>query len=96
MAKKDETEEMDPLEALRAFVVEDKVTAFAYAFTPCENELEADEVFTDQKLRKYFNAYPKTAGDPLKIYVDELLYNLGFRMKHSAVLGEPAMLVRYK
>lgn len=98
MAKKkeEETEEQDPLETLRMFVIQSKVTAFAYAYDPCDNELEADEVFTDQKLRKYFNAYPKTAGDPLMIYVDEHLYPLGFRMMHSAALGEPAIFVKCK
>ena len=94
--KKEEEEPQDPLESLRAFVIESKVTAFAYQYEPCTSEEEADEVFTDEKLRKYFNAYHRTTGDPLVLYVDEFLANLGFRMSHSSLLNEPAIFVRYK
>ena len=89
-------EPVDPRESLRAFVIESKVTAFAYQYEPCTSEEEADEVFTDEKLRKYFNAYPRTTGDPLVLYVDEFLANLGFRMSHSALLNEPAIFVHSK
>lgn len=92
--KQEEQESQDPLESLRSFVIESKVTAFAYAYEPCNNESEADEVFTDEKLRKYFNAYPRTTGDPLVLYVDEFLSNLGFRMSHSSLLNEPAIFVK--
>lgn len=87
-------EPVDPRESLRAFVIEAKVAAFAYAYSPCSFEHEADEVFTDEKLRKYFNAYPRTTGDPLVLYIDEHLLPLGFRMSHSALLGEPAIFVK--
>lgn len=96
MAKNDDPEIVDPLESLRTFVIEAKVTAFAYAYEPCSSEEEADEVFTDEKLRQYFNAYPRTTGDPLVIYVDENLTQLGFRMSHSRLLNEPAIFVRHK
>lgn len=97
MSKKKEAEEpQDPLESLRAFVIESKVTAFAYQYESVVNEEEADEVFTDEKLRKYFNAYPRATGDPLVLYVDEFLNNLGFRMAHSLLLNEPAIFVRNK
>lgn len=97
MSKKKEDEApLDPYESLRAFVIEGKVTAFAYQYEPCSNEQEADEVFTDEKLRKYFNAYPRTTGDPLVLYVDEFLSNLGFRMSHSSLLNEPAIFVKSK
>lgn len=89
-------EPVDPRESLRAFVVESKVAAFAYQYDPCSREDEADEVFTDEKLRKYFNAYPRPTGDPLVLYVDEFLNNLGFRMSHSALLNEPAIFVTLK
>lgn len=92
----DETEEKDPRESLRAFVIESKITAFAYAYEPCSDEMMADEVFTDEKLRKYFNAYPRPTGDPLVLYLDDFLNNLGFRMSHSSLLNEPAIFVRYK
>lgn len=94
--KKEEEEIVDPYESLRAFVIESKVSAFAYQYEPCSSEDEADEAFTDEKLRKYFNAYPRPTGDPLVIYVDELLANLGFRMSHSFLLNEPVILVRIK
>lgn len=91
-----EEEEKDPRESLRAFVIEAKVSAFAYAYEPVNSEEEADEVFTDEKLRKYFNAYPRTTGDPLVLYVDDHLLSLGFRMAHSQLLGEPAIFVKNK
>lgn len=97
MSNNKETEEpLDPYESLRAFVIESKATAFYKQFDPCDDEMQADEVFTDEKLRKYFNAYTRPTGDPLVLYVDEFLYNLGFRMKHSSILGEPAIFVRNK
>lgn len=89
-------EPVDPRESLRAFVVESKVAAFAYQYEPCTHEEDADEVFTDEKLRKYFNAYPRTTGDPLVLYVDEFLANLCFRMSHSSLLNEPAIFVKLK
>lgn len=89
-------EPADPRESLRAFVIEAKVTAFAYAYEPADSEFEADEVFTDEKLRQYFNAYPRATGDPLVLYVDEHLIPLGFRMSHSQLLNEPAIFVRRK
>lgn len=89
-------EPVDPRESLRAFVIESKVTAFAYAFDPAKGEDDCDEVFTDEKLRKYFNAYPRATGDPLVLYIDEHLTPLGFRMTHSQAMGEPVMFVRNK
>lgn len=89
-------EPADPRESLRAFVIEAKITAFAYAYEPASSEEDADEVFTDEKLRKYFNAYPRTTGDPLVLYVDEHLTPLGFRMSHCEVLGEPVIFVKNK
>lgn len=94
--KTEEEELLDPYESLRAFVIESKVTAFAYQYEPCTSEEESDEVFTDEKLRKYFNAYPRPTGDPLVLYVDEFLGNLGFRMSHSSLLNEPAIFVKVK
>lgn len=97
MSKKNEGEQQtDPFVALRTFVIESKVVAFAYKYEPCNSEADADETFTDEKLRKYFNAYPRTTGDPLVLYVDELLANLGFRMSHSSLLNEPAIFVKVK
>lgn len=93
---KEETEEKDPREALRLFVIEAKVSAFAYQYEPCNNPIEADRSFTDDQLRKYFNAYPKSVGDPLSIYIDEHLLPLGFRMVHDEILCEPVIFVKSK
>lgn len=96
MSKKSEDEEIkDPREALRNFVIEAKVYAFCSQFEPCNID-DADEIFTDDMLRKYFGAYPRTVGDPLTIYVDEHLSPIGFRMIHSRAIGEPVMPVKYR
>lgn len=99
MAKKDEEEQevQDPMEALRAFVMVEKVDAFKRAYEPCESELGYDVVALDDgALRKLFDAYPKTMGDPLAVYVDEYLVPGGFRMKVSELTGQMVMLVRKK
>lgn len=88
-----EDESKDPKEALRAYVIEGKVYAFVTRYEPCDDEFEADEAFTDSTLRKWFNAYPKTVGDPLTLYMDELAAH-GFRMVASAILGEPVLPVK--
>ncbi len=88
-----EEEQKDPKEALRAYIIDSKVYAFVTRYKPCYDEFEADEAFTDSSLRKWFNAYPKTVGDPLTLYMDEL-EKQGFRMVASAVLNEPVLPVK--
>lgn len=99
MAKKDEEEEVqDPMEALRAFVIEAKVDAFVRAYDHVESEFGDYDVqaLSDADLRKFFDAYPKTMGDPLAVYVDEYLVPKGFRMTVSQLTGECVMLVKRK
>lgn len=84
----------DPREKLRNFVVESKVDAFCSVYEPAEEESASDDMFTDERLRKYFAAYPRSEGDPLCIYVDELLRPRGYIMQHSLVLCEPVIFVR--
>lgn len=76
------------------FVIPQKVNAFCEHFLPETNETSADEIFTDAKLRKYFQAYPRNIGDPLISYLNLLEIRGGFIMRTSTI-GEPAIFVRY-
>lgn len=97
--KKSEEEELqDPKEMLRNFVIESKVDAFMNTYLPCESEEDADDVFDDKKLRKYFSAWQRSQGDPLSIYLDEYLIPNGFKMVSSDLTGdpEPILLVKFR
>jgi len=86
--KKEESKGVDILD----FVIPQKVEAFCNSYVPENDETLAGEVFTDTKLRKYFQAYPRNVGDPLVWYINEL-GNKGFTMQTS-IMGEPAIFVR--
>ena len=88
-----EEEQKDPKEALRAYVIDSKVYAFVTRYKPCYDEFEADETFTDSTLRKWFNAYRCSMGDPLVLYLEDL-QKQGFRMVASDVLKEPVLPVK--
>lgn len=75
------------------FIITQKVDAFCGTYIPIEEEQAADEVFTDTKLRKYFQAYPRNIGDPLAGYLDMLTGKHGFKMQTS-ITGEPALFVK--
>lgn len=75
------------------FIIVQKITAFCDSYFNVEEESQADEVFTDIKLRKYFQAYPRNIGDPLIGYLDMLTQKHGFKMRTS-ITGEPAIFVR--
>lgn len=75
------------------FVIPQKVEAFCDTYIHVEEERLADEVFTDTRLRKYFQAYPRNIGDPLIGYLDMLTKKHGFKMQTS-ITGEPAMFVK--
>lgn len=91
----------EKLDILSNFIIQSKVEAFTEAYKPANDcgglYDETIEAFTDARLRKFFNAYPKPCGDPLSIYIDEHLRKLGF---HFSVMpespDEPVMLVRRK
>lgn len=88
---------IDPRQALRdLYVFDSKVDAFCKAFDPATDPMDPRpgiRTFTDADLRRYFNAYPKTCGDPLVIYVDELLADRGFRFQTSPLGDEPVIVV---
>jgi len=93
----EEKEPTDPREALLPFITEARVASFVRTYSPCDNEMDSDETLTTANLRKYFDAYVKTCGDPLSIYLDSYLCSprYGFTMQTSALLGEPVMYVKY-
>lgn len=96
--KNDDTDQEmdDPREALRNFVVESKVAAFVASYAPAPSEALADRCFTSNELRKYFDAYVKTVGDPLAVYVDDYLCRVHhFKFVTSALLGEPVLPVTF-
>lgn len=74
------------------FYIPQKVSAFCRSYVSCPNERDADEIFTDDKLRRYFQAYPVPGvGDLLLPYLDALEEE-GFHLCTS-VIGEPAIFV---
>ena len=93
MGKRNEDIESDSKVSIDDFVITKKVDAFCDGFTPAKSEKEADIVFTDAKLRKYFQAYPRNIGDPLIVYVD-LIAKKGFHLQTS-IIGEPAIFVKH-
>lgn len=98
MATEKEEIEQDPRESLRNFVTEEKVRAFLRRYEPFEdNGIDyPDKTFSEQALRKFFGAYPKTLGDPLVIYIDEYLSPAGFSMDVDDLAGEPVIKVRIR
>ena len=91
--KKEELMETDMNEGPQ-FVIAQKVEAFVRHYIPCKDEMEADEIFTDARLRQYFQAYSRPTGDPLVDYVDQLSHH-GFQF-HTIITGEPAICVNEK
>lgn len=91
MAK--ETEDA-PKVTIDDFVSTHKMVAFCMTYIPVEVESADCEVFNDARLRKYFQAWPRSIGDPLNRYL-ELLEKNGFRMQTS-LQGEPAIFCRRK
>lgn len=90
------SEESEKKEAvsLDDFVSPHKVKAFTMAYIPVETESMADEIYTDTRLRRYFQAFPRNIGDPLITYLD-LLEEHGFVLRNS-ITGEPALFVKSK
>lgn len=90
----EELEPRDPRDALMPFITEERVNAFCRTYLPCDNEAESEETLTTADLRKYFDAYVKTCGDPLSIYIDDYLRPKGFTFQTSHILHEPVMYVK--
>lgn len=78
---------------LESYYIPQKVKAFVNSFVPCYSEGLASEVFTDAKLRRYFQAFPiPSLGDLLITYLDKLEEH-GFHLQTS-ITGEPAIFVQ--
>jgi hypothetical protein len=79
--------------SIEDFVSVHKLTAFVNTYLPVDaDNLPGVEVFNEARLRKYFQAFPRTIGDPLNWYLDGLARNK-FPMRTSSQ-GEPAIFVR--
>ena len=97
MSRKDyeEMDEKDSEAKIESFIIPQKVSAFVKQYSPAPHETMATEVFTDARLRVFFQAYPILGvGDPLQFYIESLEAN-GFRMRVS-LSGEPALFVVQK
>lgn len=75
------------------FVSPLKVDAFANTYRTTNNELDADEVYDEARLRSYFQAYPRPLGDPLTVYL-ELLAARGFCLT-TGIAGDPVICVQH-
>ena len=93
MANKNEEEEKDPRDVLYNYVSTAKFSAFTKRYKPCDDPGMADRTFTDSELRKYFNAYRVPAGDPLVLYLDELLGPADYNLVDDGITGEPVLCV---
>ena len=70
------------------------VQGFCDTFKPCNNEDEAEEVYTIGRLREYFQAFTMPGSpDVLPEYLNAL-GNSGFRIRTSYA-GEPAIFVKW-
>lgn len=93
---KDQEEQRDPRESLLPFITEARVNAFLDTYAPAYSIEVADLTFNTSELRKYFDAYVKTCGDPLSMYIDDYLTPNGFQLKTDPVLRDVVMPVKYK
>lgn len=81
--------------SIEDFVIRQKIDAFCESYVPEETEQDAEEIFNDSRLRKYFQAYPRNIGDPLIAYINILEREYGFRM-HTGISGEPVIFASHK
>lgn len=76
-------------------VSETLIAAFTDSYSAVENEEIAHEVYTVDKLRLYFSAYPiPKMPDPINQY-QRRLEEEGFPMRHTS-FNVPGILVRRK
>lgn len=78
--------------SVQDFYIPQKVDAFCSSYLQAATEAEADEVYTDTRLRTYFQAYPRTCGDTLIPYMENL-ETRGWKMKTS-MSGEAALFCK--
>lgn len=85
----------DSKATLNDFYIDQKVTCFCNTYVECPSEMEADEVYTSTKLRKYFEAYHISGlGDLLSVYLNALEEH-DFHLRTS-ISGQPALFVKQK
>ena len=77
---------------LSDYVIEEKVAAFVRAFKPCKEFDAGCEAFDEARLRDFFKATVCGLGDPLKLYINDLMLK-GFRMEVSQMTDEPTIFV---
>lgn len=77
---------------LSDYVIEEKVAAFVKAYTPCREFDPGYESFDEARLRDFFKATVCGLGDPLKLYINDLMLK-GFRMEVSQTTDEPTIFV---
>lgn len=80
---------------LEDFTVKEKVAAFQRDYEPCDEFDAGAERFGDGELREYFKAYVTGLGDPLRLYIDDLML-ADFRMRTSLATGKPCIFARRK
>ena len=71
--------------------------SFCEAYSPCDSETLAEEVFTMGRLREYFGCYISVDprwGDLLPSYLEKL-DERGYKLRTSW-MGEPAIFVTFK
>ena len=90
---KKEMEQEEDKVSLRDFIVEQKISAFVRDYEPCNEGEDGYEQFDDARLREVFKAYVCGAGDPLKLYINDLQM-ANFRMDISMATGEPCIFAR--
>lgn len=80
---------------LSDYVIPEKVQAFVRAYRPCNEFDPGYESFDESRLRDFFKATVCGLGDPLKLYIEDLVM-AGFRMDISVATGEPCVFARKK
>ena len=80
---------------LSDYVIPEKVSAFVRCYAPCSEWDEGAESFDEAQLRDFFKATVCGLGDPLKLYIEDLVM-AGFRMDISVATGEPCVFARRK
>lgn len=80
---------------LSDYVIPEKVSAFVRAYKPCSEWDEGCESFDEAQLRDFFKATVCGLGDPLRLYIEDLMM-AGFRLEVSQATDQLAMFVMRK
>ena len=75
-------------------VMMELIDGFCNTFQPCDNEDDAEEVYSIGRLREYFQTFTMPgAPDAFPKYLSELAAR-GYRL-HTSYSGEPAIFVKW-